>query len=252
VRPEWTLQGERVVVRMHVNTAVAAGRGDHFMVDIDPVPTANITGTSRLRDTDAAALFHSNVAMQALAELQIEDAWVHSVRALQLSPGMPNLWVNLGAIYRYAGQHDVAERNYLHALQLDPTNDSAMNNLVVLYRMDGRLEELAYWDARVARYRDANPYYHAWRGDQAARDEDWQGARDHYQRALQLAPDDARLLYALGLAHLGLNEPAIATGYLQSAIAHAVLRSDIDLYAARLRELEQASALSASDAAAES
>ena len=252
VRPEWTLQGERVVVRMHVNTAVAAGRGDHFMVDIDPVPTANITGSRRLRDADAAALYHSNIAMQALAKLQIEDAWVHSVRALQLSPDLPNLWVNLGAVYRYAGQHNAAERNYLHALQLDPANDSAMNNLVVLYRMDGRLEELAYWDARVAHYRDANPYYHAWRGDQAALDENWQGARDHYRRALELAPDDARLHYALGLAHLGLNEPAVATNYLQRAIAHAVLRSDIDLYAARLRELEQASAPATSDAAAES
>ncbi len=252
VRPQWTRQGERVLVRMHVNTAVSVGRGDSFMVDIDPVPTGNITGTRRLSDADAAALYHSNIAMQALAALQVEDAWLHSVRALQLGPALPYLWVNLGAVYRYAGQHAAAERSYLRALELDPGNHSAMNNLVVLYRMDGRDTALAYWEERVASYRDANPYFHAWRGDQAAQSGDWRSARDHYQRALELAPEDSRLLHALGLAHAELDEPALAGVYLRSAIEHAVLRSDIDNYAAQLRALQEGRALRPVGAATDS
>lgn len=252
VRPQWTRQGERVLVRMHVNTAVSVGRGDSFMVDIDPVPTGNITGTRSLSDEDAAALYHSNIAMQALAALQVEDAWLHSVRALQLGPALPYLWVNLGAVYRYAGQHAAAERSYLRALELDPGNHSAMNNLVVLYRMDGRDTALAHWEERVASYRDANPYFHAWRGDQAAQSGDWRSARDHYRRALELAPEDSRLLHALGLAHAELDEPALASVYLRSAIEHAVLRSDIDNYAAQLRALQEGRALRPVSAATDS
>ena len=45
-----------------------------------------------------------------------------------------------------------------------------MNNLVVLYDMDSRLAERDHWEERVANYRDANPYYHAWMGDEAAAD----------------------------------------------------------------------------------
>ena len=42
-----------------------------------------------------------------------------------------------------------------------------MNNLAVLFELEGRPEEQAYWERQLARYRDANPYYHAWLGDEA-------------------------------------------------------------------------------------
>ncbi len=237
VRPEWTLRGERVQVRLHVNVLVKATHQDRFMIDIDPVPTREIAGSRRIQDTDAVALHHANAAMDALAAGAVEQAWLQSVRALQLSPDMPHLWVNLGAIYRHAGQNREAEENYLYALELDPWNDSAMNNLVVLYAMEGRDEERAHWEARVASYRDGNPYYHAWLGDQAADEQDWRQARDYYEKALELLPEDSRLLYALGLAHYQLDEPAAATDYIERAIERATLRSDIDTYQLQLRSL---------------
>lgn len=238
-RPQWTLQGERVTVRLHVNVMVAAPHGDGFMVDIDPVPTRDVAGTRRISDRDAQALYHSNIAMNALAEGAVELAWVHSVRALQLSPGVPHLWVNLGAVYRYAGQLRAAEQNYLHALRLDSQNDSAMNNLVVLYGLQGREAERAHWEARVAEYRQANPYYHAWLGDRAAREREWRQARDYYARAVELLPDDSRLLYALGLAHYELDQPGQASGFIRRAIEQATLRSDIAAYETQLREVER-------------
>ena len=33
--------------------------------------------------------------------------------------------------------------------------------------MDGREEERDMWASRVNRYRETNPFYHAWLGDQA-------------------------------------------------------------------------------------
>ena len=239
VRPQWTLLGERVMVRRHVNVLVDLGRGGQYMVDIDPMPTRDIAGTRQISDADAQALHHSNIAMEALASEELELAWLQAVRALQLSPKTSHLWVNLGAIYRLAGQHREAESSYLHALQLAPRDRSAMNNLVVLYGIEDRHEERAFWEERVAQYRDTNPYYHAWLGDQAADSGDWQRALQHYQSARSLLPQDNRLLYATGQIHYRMQDLAGASHYLRRAIKAATLRSDIERYQRQLDEVEQ-------------
>ncbi|MCB1687052.1 MAG: hypothetical protein KDI33_01120 [Halioglobus sp.] len=197
VRPQWVRQGERVVLRKHVNAFVSLGTNEQYRVDIDPLPSQDIVDSRRISDVDAQALYHSNLAMDALAGQAIEEAWLHAVRAVQLSPGTAHLWVNLGAIYRVNGQHRDAEFSYLSALQLDPGEHSAMNNLVVLYELEGRPAERELWAERVARHREGNPYYHASLGQEAAAAGDLARAASHYERALQLAPEDSRLLYLL-------------------------------------------------------
>ena len=234
VRPQWSRIGERVAVRLHVNVVVNLRRGEQYMVDIDPLQSNEVTGSRVLSDADAAALYHNNIAMDALAREKMELAWAHAARALQLAPEMPHLWVNLGAIYRLAGQHDEAERSYLYALQLNSRDRSAMNNLVVLYEIDGREEERLYWSGKVARYRDRNPYYHAWLGDKAGEIGDWSQALQHYTEALDLMPEESHLLYAMGLIHYQLEEYEQASHYISRAIETATLRRDIQNYQIQL------------------
>jgi len=113
-----------------------------------------------------------------------------------------------------------------------------MNNLVVLYTLEGRETERARWEARVADYRAANPYYHAWLGDRASNEGDWPRARAHYEQALALLPQDSRLLYAVGLAHYRQGHRARASGYIRRAIEHATLRSDVEAYRQQLQVVE--------------
>jgi len=239
MRPQWTRRGERVMLRLHVNVVIKLGNREQFMVDIDPLPSRDIAGSREVSDTDAQALYHSNIAMEALAGGDLEQAWLHGVRALQLSPRTAHLWVNLGAIYRQAGQHRDAESSYLYALQLDPQDRSAMNNLVVLYGIEGRAQDRDYWSQRVARYRTANPYYHAWLGDQAAALEDWNAALQRYEEALALLPQDSHLLYATGVAHYRLDDLVTAASYFKRAIKTATLRSDIEIYQAQLDTVQR-------------
>ncbi len=239
LKPEWTRMGERIVVRLHVNVSVELRDGHRYMVDIDPRPSRDIAGTRPVSDRQAQALYHSNIAMEALAEGDTGVAWLQGVRALQLAPDMPHLWTNLGAVYRLTGQHREAESSYLHALQLDPWDRSAMNNLVVLYSIEGREADRSYWAERVAVYRDANPYYHAWQGDIAAEEGDWRAALDHYREALALLPEDSALLYSAGIAHYRLDQLEQAVSYLERAVAHASLRSDIETYAYELERVRR-------------
>ena len=239
VRPQWTRMGERVMVRLHVNVVVKLQRGHEYMVDIDPLPTRDIAGSREISDEDAQALYHNNIAMDALANEDMQQAWLHAVRALQLSPAEPHLWVNLGAIYRYAGQYAAAEENYLYALELDPWERSAMNNLTVLYGMQGREEEREQWLSKVEYYRNANPYFHAWLGDKAADSGDWHEALQHYEEALDLLPGDSSLLYATGLIYYQLDELQEASGYIERAIEQATLSSELETYRLQLKTLRR-------------
>ena len=239
VRPQWTRMGERIMVRLHVNVTVKLGPRGEYMVDIDPLPSRDITGSQKISDRDARALYHNNIAMDALANEDLEQAWMQGVRALQLSPQEPHLWVNIGAIYRFAGQHREAEDSYLYALQLDPWDRSAMNNLVVLYGMEGRQDDRSYWEGRVAGYRDANPYYHAWQGDRAADGGDWEAALRFYKEALDLLPDDSHLLYSTGLIHYRLDDLREASVYIRRAMETATLRSDINAYKLQLEAVRR-------------
>ncbi len=239
VRPEWTRMGERVAVRLHVNSVVHLSRNDRFMVDIDPLPSRNITGSRELSDADALALYHNNIAMDALADEDLTQAWLRAARSLQLSPGMALLWTNIGAIYRRAGQHREAEWAYLHALDLDSGERSAMNNLMVLYQLQGREEERAHWASRVERHRESNPYYHAWLGDQAGEEGDWRAALGHYKDALELQPEDANLHFAAGLIYEQLDRPRAAQRYVEQAIERASLTRDRERYRMKLDELRR-------------
>lgn len=237
VRPQWTRMGERVAVRLHVNTVVHLNRNDRFMVDIDPLPSRDITGSQEITDQDAQALYHNNIAMDALSREDLEQAWLHGVRALQLSPAMSHLWVNLGAIYRRAGQHRAAESSYLYALELDDSDRSAMNNLMVLYGLEQREQERAYWAGKVDRYRDRNPYYHAWLGDQSGEEGDWRTALGHYKTAVDLQPEDGKLYFSIGLIYEQLQQHRAAQHYVQQALDHATLRRDRDRYRVKLEEI---------------
>ena len=239
VRPQWTRMGERVAVRLHVNVVVKMRRGEQYMVDIDPLESRETSGSRLLSDIDAQALYHNNAAMDALSLEHLEQAWMHAARAIQLSPEMGHLWVNIGAIYRRAGQHRDAESSYLYALQLNNRDRSAMNNLVVLYDLEGRDKEHAYWTARVEQYRSSNPYYHSWLGDKAAEAEDWGEALQHYQKALKILPKESHLLYTTGLIHYQLQDLEAANKHISLAIEAATLRRDIDTYQMQLDVVKQ-------------
>ncbi len=240
VRPQWSRLGDRVAVRLHVNVLVDATDGERFQVDIDPLSTGDIAGARRLTDRDGEALYHSNIAMGALAENDLETAWLQSVQAIRRSPRMSHLWVNLGAIYRQAGQLQDAEDSYLRALALDGDDRSAMTNLMVLYQQQGREAERDMWAAEVRRYRDRNPYFHAWLSERAAEEDDWQRALQHMERAISLSPKESHLLYSAGVMHYEMGNVPMARDYISRAIETAKLVNQREDYRVKLDAIAEA------------
>lgn len=237
VRPEWSRLGRRLALQLHVNVVVKLDANSKVMVDINSLQPRQIVGSRLLKDNDGAALHHNNLAMHALAAGNIILAYKHEVRALQYSPKLAHLWVNLGAIYRAAGQLHAAEHSYQIALDLESDDRAAMQNLALLYEQQGRYQEEQFWAGRLTRYRAANPYYHAWQGGVSAKEQDWSQAAHHYSRALALRDDDARLHYELSIIKLRLGDPVAATRSLRKAIKFARLARHKKYYRSKLSEL---------------
>ena len=244
IRPEWQRVGDRVAVRLHVNVLVKTRHGEDFMIDIDPLRRHEVAGSRILSDREAEALYYGNLAMQSLSEDDVDQAWMQTIQGLEIAPDLSHLWVNLGAIYRYAEQYSAAEQAYFRALSADRTDRSAMNNLVVLYEITGREEEEAYWLDRLHRYRLNNPYYHANLGDIAGEEGDWEAAYAHYVKAVKLHPNDSELIYALGLIEHRRGNYEAATSWIEKAIEEANFAVDERNYRIQLRELREQRAAS--------
>lgn len=245
VRPEWHRMGDRVAVRLHVNVQVKMRDSTEYMVDIDPLNRSEVAGARLMSDEEGLALYYNNLAMNALAADRPVFAWQQLVRGIDEAPGLSQLWVNLGAIYRYAGQYAEAEQAYFHALEIDNSDRSAMNNLVVLYELEGRNNEQNYWEDRLERYRNLNPYYHASLGDAAMEEKDWNTAYTHYKKATAMQPDDGLLVYSQGLAAHELGNDDEAKRLITRAIERASFQVEKQRYRVQLKIIreEQAAVL---------
>ncbi|MEM8659349.1 MAG: tetratricopeptide repeat protein [Pseudomonadota bacterium] len=239
VRPQWSRTSDRVQVGLHVNVNVQMSDGASFTVDIDPTPARRITGTRVLSDAEAEALYYNNIAMAALAEGDLETAWMYLISALERASDLSVLWVNLGALYRANDQHRDAEASYLQALALDSRAHSAMTNLAILYGLEGRLKERAFWLDKIDYHRQTNPYYHAWLGDEATAQGDLTLALERYDEAVRLMPSDSSLLYARGVVYYRLNDLEGALSNMRQALDLATRQTDVSFYEiemARIRE----------------
>jgi tetratricopeptide (TPR) repeat protein len=237
LRPEWSRHGDQVALRQHVNVRVDMRNGLQYMVDIDPVSRDLVANAELISDSEALALYHANIAMDALLRRDTATAFGQALRALDLAPGIDYLWVNLGAIYRQVDQNGAAEHMYLTALDLNPRSRSAMNNLAVLYRTWGDMEESLVWENKVRHHRESNPYYHYYLGAEAEREGDLDTALEQYLAAIELKASDAEFYYRVARVYHARADREATLRFLNQAIERSRLVGEQDEYRNFLREV---------------
>ena len=205
------------------------------------MPRQRIATADLLSDEDAFALYHGNLAMDALLYEHREDAYAHALRAIQLSSRLDYLWVNLGAIYRLNGQDEVAEQAYYTALELNADSRSAMNNLAVLYYARGELVLAQEWEARVIKHRRRNPYYHYYLGEESEAEGDFQQALRHYRKAIAIKDNDAEFHFRLAKLYYSLQQLSESIRYAEQAIERSRLVGEREQYRAFLAQISRPS-----------
>jgi Tfp pilus assembly protein PilF len=128
----------------------------------------------------------------------------------------------LGSLQEGQGNRDQAMASYKKALQIQPEQPIAANNLAYLMVESGQNIDVALSLAQVARRAMPNSpstadtlawaYYH--KGN-------FSSARDLLEDALKISPNDAAMHYHLGLTYSKLSNTADATLHLKKAVSLA-------------------------------
>ena len=106
----------------HVNAIVTWPDGGREVVDFN-LDEYNIHYPQHpVRDDTAIAQYYNNRGVEYLLQNNIQDAFRYLLKAVDSSPDIPFIWINLGALYRNQGKLKVAEIAYRKALEIEPDN----------------------------------------------------------------------------------------------------------------------------------
>jgi Flp pilus assembly protein TadD len=237
VPPTWINDGH-VVIANHVNSVVRTAFGEDTVVDFNIREYEGQQKSHKVDDDYALALFYTNLGAEALLRNDYPVSFAHFRAAAGVYPKMAGLWVNLGVLYARHGLRKRAESAYLHALDVDPYEESALANLAVVYRDLGEAELAAEYQGRVRKYRERNPYYHFALATQAYEQGRLPDALAALRKALRLKHDESRFHSLRGrvqedLGRSGAQSFVRARQYLEAEKARTRERIAFDALAVR-------------------
>lgn len=135
--PEVERDGGLVVINRHVAAGYRYGN-EAVTFDFNLSSATPPISRRMIDDIEASAMFHNNLGGSALRAGDEADARRHFEIATRLWPGWATGWVNYGVTLVRLDDIDGAFEAYGRALEVDPGNSSALNNLSYLYKLLGR------------------------------------------------------------------------------------------------------------------
>lgn len=168
----------------------------------------------RLRPGDAN--IHANIGYQHYVAGQFDQAIAEYRRSVELAPEDADAWTTLGGLYLTIADSDAAAAALQRSIDLKP-GYAALSNLGELRFQQGRFREAAALQRSASGMAPSD--YLPWNnlGDALLAGGDAEGAAAAYREAavqasryLQVKPDDAKALAALGWFRANLGEPVPA------------------------------------------
>lgn len=188
----WRRVGAMVRYERHIVAMVPAGTiGQELIADFLPEIRRDSQLIVPLAPTRVLALFHSNRAVELLAESKQEEALASAYRSIQVDPSLGVGWNILGVVQRAQGLELEAERSFLRALETDPRDGASCGNLENLYRSLGRETDARVYRERGLEVRKRDPFFNAFLAEEALQDGNWEEAEKRIKQAIRLLPQEA-------------------------------------------------------------
>jgi tetratricopeptide (TPR) repeat protein len=148
------------------------------------------------------------------------------VNALRLTPSDYSVYHLLAALYEQAGRLTAAETFFDTALQLYPKNLAAAVRLGNIYLQANRKDEAIRLFQYALSLDNNSASAHSGLGDAALAEQKYTKAIQHYGIALERAPGATRLHYSLAMAYRGLGDLDKAQAHLDQRGAAGVRPAD--------------------------
>ena len=161
---------------------------------------------------------HARNSRMALARGDYETAVAEAQKGVALRPASESAWVDMGTAHLQCGQFDEAAVAFERAAQLAPNRWQNHRDLGLARAGQKRWRDADEAFATAAQLAPESAAVElAWAESHTARG-DFQATLRHALAAIERDSESAEAYYQAGLAHVQLNEPALARTYLEAAI----------------------------------
>lgn len=242
----WSRGGGIYLLNLHVNLSLAPQRSDllsygdedrQLTIDFLPSEDAGRYRSHPLSEDEIVAMYMNNRAAESLVQDRIDDAYWWARAAVAQHPGWVMAYNTLGVVYQRHGNPGMAERVLRAALQREPDNLLAMENLAPVLATLGKTAEAQALERRIAEL-DPTPAFHYFnQGMDAMRSGDYHKAKALFAREVGRDPYYDEFHFWLAIACLRLGEAGKARDELALAIENSTRHDTRDLYAAKLAHL---------------
>jgi Tfp pilus assembly protein PilF len=159
IPPTWDMQTtQSVVLFRHVNVLAIVER-KRMVLELNIEEYDSSFPQHIITDIAAEAHYYNNRGVDYLNADDTEQAFLNLRKALALQPDQSFIWGNMGVLHLRHGHHREAEAAFLHALELNPSDLTAISNLHRLYLKQGKADLADYYREKAERSRMSNPYY---------------------------------------------------------------------------------------------
>jgi len=226
----------RVVLYRHINAITNSTKGQ-YVFDL-AIEDYDASYPQRVIPSEhAIALLHNNKAIEALKKNDLENAMHYLKLAVSNYPDNPDIFINLGAVFKYVGETNLAEESMLYALKLDKNNHLAANKLERWYRLDGQQTKALKYKRLARASRNRNPYYQYARAEDSFKSNDFKAARRYIRRAKYLYDQDSRFFWLSSRVERMLGKHVKALRELVSAYELAKTEEQLNIYKTEAVEL---------------
>jgi Tfp pilus assembly protein PilF len=235
----------------HVNVTLGArdsigraGRADSKEMTIDFLPPANL-GKLRTRvisEQTIVSMFMNNRAAELLTERKLDRAYWWSRAAVLHDRNYIPAYNTLGVIYKWHGNLQQAEMVFNHILGIEPENAVAMSNLILVLNELGRTSEANAVSARLKTIRPVPPFHYFDLGMAAMKAKNYLVAKAMFTKQIQRDAVNDQSHFWLAIAYYNLGDLKNARKHLGIAGETSTTKSNRELYAAKLAEINAAKA----------
>jgi tetratricopeptide (TPR) repeat protein len=243
----YSRSGQLTLASGHVNLVLdrvsrgGVGRDSQVALTVDFLSQDDMRGqqTRALEEATVIAMYFNNRAAELLVEGRLNEAYAFARAALHSDPGLHAAVNTLGVIYSRAGHTQPAESAFRRVLDSDSTTVSAVSNLTLLLRREGRVAEAQVLQARLDQLQPVVPFQQFNQGLNAMQGGQFAHALELFRRELRLQPFQDEVHFWTARAYLELGQSEQAAKHLRRAAEFSRSRGERERYSAKLEHLRK-------------